>query len=140
VIVLWLLPAFALLFAGVWVGVCLLLANVGGWGRLAAAYRADAPQAEAAEASYRRQSGAIGWVNYNSVLRLDVCPSGLRMDVPFFFRIGHPTLFIPWSEFHDVAEQQVLFRKFIAASVGSPEVARVKLPLDVWRARGAAGG
>lgn len=38
------------------------------------------------------------FVNYGSCLMLGANAEGLFVSVLFFFRVGHPPLFIPWSE------------------------------------------
>lgn len=126
------LLTFAVVFPIAWVGVLRLLAHAGGWSQLAQRYRDDGARDATAEASYRWQSGGVGWVSYNSCLWMDVCDSGLRLGVPLPFRIGHPTLFIPWSEFRGMKQRRILWKEFIEGDVGAPTVARIRLPRCIW--------
>jgi hypothetical protein len=128
-----LLP-FAVIFPLAWIGILNLLAVAGGWSRLARVYRDDGTSGEVG-LHYRRQSGAIGWVSYNGCLSIESCESGLRLGVSLPFRIAHPTLFIPWSELHQIRERQIMLRRFVVGDVGRPTVAHVRLPHEVWASR-----
>lgn len=122
---------FALIFGFpiMWCVVCLLLSHIGGWATLSDVYRDDANTA--GEAHYMR-SGEIGIVNYSSCLTLRVSDAGLRLSVMLPFRVGHPPIFIPWTDFHDVAENRVMFMfPFLNATIGDPPLAHLMLPLWV---------
>ena len=120
---------FIIAFSALWVTVSLLLSHMGGWSRLARCYPDDiTAKNELTKASYL-QSGSVGLVNYNSCLILGVSKSGLRLSVLFPFRIAHPPLFIPWSEFRDITEKRTLFLSFLVANIGMPVVTSVMLPL-----------
>jgi hypothetical protein len=99
---------FLLVFPLMWIGISLLLSQLGGWARLAKHFPDDP---DAVGTNYRFRSGAIGMANYGSCLSLRVCERGLRLSVLFLFRIGHPPLFIPWEQFHSLNEKRfLLFR------------------------------
>mgnify|MGYP006906272016 CR=1 FL=1 len=104
---------------------CWVLASVSGWTRLAANYRVK--HAIAGERA-RMRTGRIGPVNYHSVLSFCCTDDGLGISVAFPLRIGHPPLFIPWNDFHQVTPDNRLYSNRIKASVGSPAIARVVLP------------
>ena len=110
---------------------CWVLASVSGWTRLAAEYRADqtvtAEPSVAAERACMR-TGRIGPINYHSVLSFSCTDDGLRISIAFPFRIAHPPLFIPWSEFHQVTPDNRLYSHRIKACIGNPEIVRVVLP------------
>ena len=113
-------------FPFMWCGVLWVLAHLGVWSNLAERYPANA--AKEGTAFYMR-SGKVGMVNYGSCLTLTVSDSGLRLAVMLPFRTGHPPLFIPWSDFHDVCEKRVMFvLPFLQADIGNPVVARLLLP------------
>lgn len=92
--------AFPFFFAGMFIGVSYLLSAMGGWSTLANDYRTDAPFAGAL---LRMRSGQLGMVNYGACLNLGSSAEGLYLSTMFLFRLGHPPLFIPWSdvEHHD---------------------------------------
>jgi hypothetical protein len=90
------------LFSTVWCAVCVVMATIGGWRRLAESYRAiDEFDGE----RWRFRSARMGWVGYNNCLTFGVNATGLYLAVLFPFRLGHPPLLIPWSEI-DVSEQK----------------------------------
>lgn len=123
--------AVLIAFPLMWCGVLWFLAYLGGWSKLAENYRAETLEQGTA---FRMRSGKVGIVNYGSCLTLTVCDSGLGLAVMLPFRIGHPPLFIPWSEFHDVCEKRFMFvLPFLQANVGKPPVARLQLPAWVKR-------
>ncbi|TWT78757.1 hypothetical protein CA13_01540 [Planctomycetes bacterium CA13] len=110
-----------------WCGISFLLTFLSGWAKLAERYPdRTLPDCKA----FYCQSGNIGGVNYNSCLTLCVSQRGLGLSVMIPFRIGHPTLWIPWSDFHDVQETRtpiVGFRS-MTATLGTPPTVKVKLP------------
>ncbi len=121
--------AFLLVFPIMWCVVCRLLSHIGGWARLAEVYEDDARPAGDARSMC---SGKIGIVNYSSCLTIGVSDSGLRLSVMLPFRVGHPPILIPWSDFHHVAEKRVMFLfPFLNASIGNPAITTVLLPLWV---------
>lgn len=91
----WVVP---LLVALLWLGICALLARVGGWSTLAGPYRAKYP---VVGERFRFISGSMGQarlpVNYKRCLFMVVNRHGLRISVLFPFRFRSPPLFIPWS-------------------------------------------
>jgi hypothetical protein len=118
----------ALVFPIFWGGTLLLLSHIGGWARLAKHYRSYGR--ERGQMFYLR-SARVGWVGYGSCLTFGVNDGGLQMSVLWPFRIGHPPLFIPWGEFHNIYEKRhFLFHMFdsLDADIGNPTVARVRLP------------
>lgn len=116
--------SFLVLFPLLWCGVSFLLAYLGGWARLAARFRAvDAPSGK----RLVMQPGQIGMVRYSSCLTLHLAEDGLYMAVFPLWRIGHPCLFIPWNEFHNLRRTKSLFVDFVKASIGSPPITTVVL-------------
>ena len=78
------------------------------------------------------QGGSAGWqfpCNYGSCLTMIVCDQGLGLAVSPIFRVGHPPLLIPWSEFYSPRQKTVLwYWKFFAAEIGEPAIVTVCLP------------
>ena len=87
---------FLLVFVGLWLGITILLSRIGGWAALAAVYRF--PGTFSGE-RWAFQSAQLRWtVNYRRSLTIGVNADGLFLDVFSLLRIGHPSLFIPWSD------------------------------------------
>ena len=83
-------------FVGLWIGVSLSVARLGGWATLATFYcfsgsfNGDC---------WRFQSGELRWkIGYNNGLTVGANPTGLYLSVFFLFRLGHPDLFVPWAD------------------------------------------
>jgi hypothetical protein len=99
--------AFILVIAGIWVALSIALARAGGWAALAAVYRA--PEAFGGK-RWRFQSAGMRWrTNYGACLTVGANAEGLYLAVPFPFRIGHPPLFIPWTDISVTATRRLVF-------------------------------
>lgn len=73
-----------------------LIGRISGWSTLANFYRSSG---EFLGQRWRFQSGQLRWrMGYNNCLTIGANESGLYLSVFFLFRIGHPSLFIPWGE------------------------------------------
>ena len=84
-----------LFFAG-WVVVSNIIALLTGWRDLALAYRAQEPFSGE---RFRFRSGRMRMgMGYNNMLTVGTNMYGLYLAVFLPFRIGHPPLFIPWSD------------------------------------------
>ena len=115
---------FLVLFPILWCGVSFMLAQISGWSRLAARFRtADAPEGRA----LFMQPGRIGAVRYSSCLTVHVAERGMYLAVFPLWRVGHPRLFIPWAEFHNLRRTRSMFCDFVEAAVGRPPIATVLL-------------
>jgi hypothetical protein len=123
--------AFLLLFPLFWCGICWLLAQVGGWARLAQRF---ATHQTPRGTPFHWQSGSLGWVSYRGVLQLDAAHDGLFLAMPWLFRVGHAPLFLPWAELHHARELRVLWLRFVRVEVGQPPSARLRLPAKVLEA------
>jgi len=49
-------------------------------------------------------------VNYNGLLALGADSQGMHVSVFFLFRVGHPPLFIPWSDISATSMRSWWFR------------------------------
>jgi hypothetical protein len=126
-----------LLFAAVWVGVLSLVARLGGWSRLAAAYRTREPF----EGSRKRfASGSLlgGSLfgcpcDYSGSLTVGSNPEGLYIAVLPLFRPGHPPLFVPWQDVTAQVKKGWLRTTVILTFRQVPSVRlRVSLGLARW--------
>jgi len=108
-----------------------LLAKCGGWHRLATHYATWQP---AEGEIHRFQSASFGWVNYGSCLTIVLSSYGMRLAVAPIFRLWHPPLLIPWSEFHDIRERRSFFVKQDEVTIGNPAVATLCFDPHILRA------
>jgi hypothetical protein len=123
-----LLPIFLLLglvfFAGMWIGVCILLARLGGWRRLAQRYPA---QQQANGKRFRMQSAKVGPVSYNGCLNFCAAQQGLQISVIFIFKPGHPPVFIPWDEIRVKSVHRFLWIRWVLLEVGVPRIVTMQV-------------
>ena len=87
-------------FAAIWCCAGYLVALTGSWRLLGQRFRL---QGEFTGPTRAMQSARLRFgTNYNNVLTIGADQNGLFM-VPFvLFRMGHPPLFIPWTEISNV--------------------------------------
>ena len=90
-----------------WAFVMNLVGLMSGWWTLARHYRA---RSSFEGARFHLCSGRVGWSNYGNCLVIGVNADGLYLSVFFFFRPGHPPLFIPWSEIVATSAKGWIFR------------------------------
>jgi len=120
-----------------WCGVVWVISQFG-WGRLAKAYATDLPRTGR---TFRFVSGAIGMSNYSNALTVSIEPEGLRLAVPFLFRVGHPPLLLPWDEIQSIERQKVLWHTSYAIRPAAEGATTIRLPERVIVAiRDAAPG
>ena len=87
---------FFVAFVGLWIGISLSVARLGGWATLATIYRLSG---SFNGDCWRFQSGELRWkIGYNNGLTVGANPTGLYLSVFFLFRLGHPDLFVPWAD------------------------------------------
>lgn len=125
----WLIPLllFPPCFVGLWCFVTLLLAQVGGWSQVAAVYPA---QGDFAGQRWALQSGRMGAVRYGFVLTVGANEKGLALDVAAPFRVGHPSLFIPWGDI-STSETQEWGASYTAFTFAKAPGVTLRLPRDL---------
>jgi hypothetical protein len=84
-----------LLFAGFWVFLCTKMGRGSGWYRLMDRYP---DRVERAALRLQMQSGKLGSVDMANLLRLEACPSGLRLGILRMFGPFQRNIFVPWKE------------------------------------------
>jgi hypothetical protein len=133
VLVLWsLIIAVPLMLFGVISVSLLVISAFGGWRRLAAFFPAiDLPSGR----RFLMQSGSVGWVNYSACLTIYTSADGIYLTTMWPFRAGHPPLFIPWSEIHDVTTRRLFGMEDAVFEVGLPSIAKMCLPKKVFEGR-----
>jgi hypothetical protein len=123
--VLLLIPlGMLLLFPLLWLLVTTILALASGWFRLAKAYP-DRPEKPLLQLT--GQSGMMGpRINMRGVLRLGVCPSGLRIGIARLLGPFSKDFLVPW-EAVSVSRGKTLFWRFAKLSFGRPETGALTL-------------
>ncbi|WP_372717288.1 hypothetical protein [Novipirellula sp.] len=113
----------------VWCGISLVLSWSSGWWVLSQRYAAKPGDGfgDDSNRAYMR-TGRIGAIQYHSTLNFVADTRGLRISVFLPFRLGHPPLFVPWSEFDKVRLDDKLFSQRIKMSIGRPAITRVVFP------------
>ena len=111
-------------FPCMWCIGLLLESRISGWAQLAVHYRAD----DRVGGGEYLCLGKVGVISYEMPLTLHISEVGLGMSVPLPFRIGHPPLFIPWVDIHDVCEKRKMFVfPILSLTIGRPAIAGVTL-------------
>lgn len=87
---------FPLYFLALWAFISYLVSWVGGWHLLAQRFRADS---EFDGTLIRWSYATMRWgVHYNGALKIGANAEGLYIASIFLLRMGHPPLYIPWTE------------------------------------------
>src|SRR5580704_4325544 len=93
-------------FLVLWIFVTIVISHLSGWASLAGQFRFhdtfSGPR-------WSWQSGRMRFMmNYNRCLTVGASEQGLYLAMNPLFRLGHPALFIPWSEV-SVQPQRIFF-------------------------------
>ncbi len=118
---------FFVIFPLFWCFVVWLISHVGGWQRLAKRYKAGEYRVVTGDL-HKGVQGMVGIANYKGTLTLHFNAEGFFMEVMPLFKIGHPRLFIPWSEISARKDSNLLWWKRQRLSIGNPVVNTVTLP------------
>ncbi len=94
------------LILALWAAICFVSSTLGGWRSLARHYQQLRPFDGR---RWRFSSGSMGLVSYGYCLTLGASPEGLFLAVPLPLRLGHPPLFILWSEVESVEPYRLFF-------------------------------
>ena len=105
------IPLYIFFFIVLWTGICQLISTTGGWKKLGRDYRAAAPFD--GKKLWFKNAGMRYWTNYNNCLIVGVNKYGLYLAVIPIFRLGHPPLFIPWTEISTEAGSRRFFVDFV---------------------------
>jgi hypothetical protein len=117
-----------LFFIVSWCFLCLLISFVTGWYALTQRFRSQSePLGETRTAGpffysiYMR-----AWSHYGSVIRLTAADDALYLSVLKVFRIGHPSLRVPWDEIK-LTRTRRFFIIYIQFTLGNQE----KIPMRI---------
>lgn len=119
---------FAVGFPAFFATISLVFSMLGGWGKLAQRYKRVTP---ITGTTWWLQSAGIRRyveVNYGNCLIVTVNDEGIGLSVLFPFRLGHPPLFIPWSEV--LVAQVRRFFLFNRVRLTFPEEASVRIDMN----------
>jgi hypothetical protein len=110
---------FSTFFVVVWCVTGFLTGKMSGWAALGRRFGSTLPFPSQ---TWRWKSARMRWgANYKNCLTIGADPGGLYLSMLFFFRIGHPPLFIPWAEISFRSRRTILFFKFVELSLGREE-------------------
>ncbi|MDF1824703.1 MAG: hypothetical protein P1U68_08680 [Verrucomicrobiales bacterium] len=127
--------AFLIIFSSFWCFVTGMLSYVGGWRRLASRFRSEE---EPAGKHFTGLQGQIGFVSYRGSLDCTTNADGLFLRPSLLFRFGHPLIFIPWAQCHDLTRGSFLGMRWVRMDIGSPRIARIRLPARVFEETNAS--
>ncbi len=103
-----------------------------GWRKLAKKYQSSQqPYGKA----FHWQSGYIGLMAYNREINIRLTREGMFVSVVFLHSLGHPTLFIPWTEIHIGREEWYFWRYTVTIEIGHPPIVTMKLPKKIFDQR-----
>jgi hypothetical protein len=128
-LVLCILVGFAVVFPLFWCFIVWMLSWVSGWRRLSRRY-ASGSRPVAGE-RHAGVTGMVGLVSYRHVLTLHFAGDGFFLEPLVLFKVGHPRLFIPWSEVTRRGSFAVLWWRAARLGVGESVVATLSLPADL---------
>jgi hypothetical protein len=113
---------YPIFFVVVWCSTCFVISALSGWYSLSKRFRAQSePYGD------MRSAGPFFYgvqmrfrTNYSSVIRLTAAGDALCLSVLFLFRVGHPSLSIPWNEIK-FGRARILWRRYIVLALGNEE-------------------
>jgi hypothetical protein len=134
-----LLPVF---FVSLWLGIVALLSWFGGWAALARSYRLTG-EFDGRRWRFRsamvRHATPMRYARYRSSVTLGANARGLYLAVLPLFRIGHPALFIPWSDVQ-VSRFDTAFFSYLDFRFRRVEAVYLRLSRSLAQEVAAVGG
>jgi hypothetical protein len=110
---------FLIFFVTLWCVTSLFTGRLSGWAVLGRHFASTLPFPSQ---SWRWKSARMRWgANYKNCLSIGADAAGLYLSSLLFFRIGHPALFIPWSEISFRGRRRILFVEFVELEMGREE-------------------
>lgn len=125
------------LFVLIWLLVTMVLALASGWFRLAKRYP---DREEEPTLNLKGQSGLMGpGINLRGVLRLGVCPSGLRLGMARLLGPFSKDFLVPWADI-SVSRGKALFWQVARLQFGTPQVGVLTVRASLADALAQAAG
>jgi hypothetical protein len=118
---------FLIFFPLLWFAVTMLLSFLSGWFGLMERYP---DHAEDPLVALVNQSGSLGRASMSRILKLSICPSGLRIGIMRIFGPFSRDFFVPWSEI-SVTRGNRFFWKVAKLSFGWPSNGSLTVPAEV---------
>ncbi|MCX8239675.1 MAG: hypothetical protein OSB05_12715 [Akkermansiaceae bacterium] len=122
---------FPLLFVGIWCLICKII-SLFGWKQLSFRYAAFFPAEGERFSGQSIQLSLLG--NYKGCITYHVGKIGLRISVMPIFRVGHLSLFFPWTAVRYLKEHQALLGKKYLYDLGTSRVRRIAVSPEIHRA------
>lgn len=127
----WAIPliavVFPIFFVSLWCFASLVVSTFSGWRKLALLYPATASLIKP-DTVHRMVTAKMGASRYKGSLTVGFSPEGMHLSVMVLFRLGHPPLFIPWSEFYHFQAHRFLGFESVSCEIGSPNITTLTLP------------
>jgi len=128
-------PIFLLLLVLMWPVVGMVIGRMSNWPRL----MADFPDRDEAPVSqFSGQSGFMNQVRMNRVLKLGVCPSGLRIGIMRLFMPFARDFFVPWQAIRAIRKKS-WSGATVELQFGNPAIGSLALPERVAERLANAG-
>jgi hypothetical protein len=127
---------FLIAFPLLWFAVTMILSFLSGWFRLMERYP---DRDEIPDVTLANQSGSLGLVSMRGILKLSVCPSGLRIGMMRIFGPFCRNFFVPWNEI-TVERSDRVFWKVAKLSFGQPSNGNLKVFAEVADRMARAAG
>lgn len=102
---------FFILVPVIWLGVCTLIANMGGWTTLAQTYTSDQPINGEHVRVYHAQFGTF--IAYQRSLNVIIGTDGISFRQDIHMRFAHPPLRVPWTAVETIVYQTSASRKAV---------------------------
>jgi len=117
------LPFFLVFIIVLWLAIAAAWARMSGLPRLTQTYP---DRQEPSLLLLKWQSGLLGPVNTRGMLKLAVCPSGLRIGVMKIFAPWNRDFLVPWSEIR-ISRKAWWLGPVVELRFGDPEVGKLTL-------------
>ena len=135
--------AFALFFPALWIGIGVFLSRFGGWAALARSYRLTGEFCGGRRWRFRsvvvRQANPLRYASYGTGVTLGANVRGLCLAAFPLFRIGHPPLFIPWTDLRITKHEGILY-SYLEFRFVRVEGVWLRVPRRLGQEVAAAGG
>jgi hypothetical protein len=118
---------FPVVFICLWLAITTLLGWISGWFAL---MRTFPNRPEQPLRTFSNQSGSLSGVNMRSILRVAVCPSGLRFGLTRLFGPFSRDFLVPWSSI-TVTRVDKFWGKAAQISLGTPPLGTLTVPAYV---------
>jgi|SRR5580692_347526 len=119
----------------IWFAATMILSVLSGWFGLMERYP---DHDEKAIVTLANQSGSLGLVSMRGILKLSVCPSGLRIGIMRIFGPFCRDFVVPWNEITVTRSDRFLW-KVAKLSFGQPSNGNLKVLAEVAESYGAGG-